>query len=576
MKGWLKIALLIIIIFIAVGSFYYLVLSNFFKGAPPITRNSYLLLDIYGTLPERETGDIFTQIITEDVPTLEGLLHCIRKAKVDPKIVGLIIRPLGSSMGWAKTEELKQVLRDFKTANKPIYVYLEIGADKDYYLALEGDMLFGSPTGALLINGLLGAGYFIKGALDKIGIEADFVAHGKYKDAPDMFTRKEMSPATREVLQALLDDFYMRYVDDISQRRNLDIEQVKALIDKGLYTLAESKNVGLIDTLMYFNEFKDYLKEKDNKKPRFVSYSRYKKVPFNKLGIKAKENFALIYCVGSIVSGIGNDFSQDGLIISQGMANTIRSAAKNKKIKAIILRIDSPGGSGIASNIIWREVIEARKEKPVIATMSDVAASGGYYIAMSADSIVAQPSSIVGSIGVYAGKFSWGKLYNKFGISKDEIPKGKNADIFSETQIFKVNQRNLLKKTIAMYYDDFVTKAAEGRNLSYHELDQVAQGRVWTGTQSLENGLIDKLGGLHDAVQIAKNMVGIPKESHVILRTYPKQRSFFERVFSGRLQSKIISILNNVTGYSRNYLKGFFHYRDFEPLFLMPFYLEIN
>ncbi len=576
MKGWLKIALLVLIIFIAVGTFYFLFFASFFETTPSISRNSYLLLDIYGEIPERSPEDPITKIFTGEFPTMEGLLHCIRKAKIDPKIIGLVIRPLGSNMGWAKTEEIKQVIKDFKTTGKPIYFYFEMGGNRDYYLASEGNLIFGAPMGALIINGLLGRGYYLKGALDKLGIEADFVTHGKYKDAPEIFTREHMSLATQEVVNAILDDFYQRYVKDISQNRGIPQDKVKELLDVGLFTLEEAFEAGLIDTMMYFNEFKDFLKQQNNHKTRFVSYSRYKKVPFEKLGVKAKETFALIYCIGDIVSGVGDNLPEDGLIISQGMANTIHSAASNKNISAIILRIDSPGGSGIASDIVWREVVEARKEKPIIASFSDVAASGGYYIAMAADTIIAQPSSIVGSIGVYAGKFSFSKLYQKLGISKDEIPRGKNADLFSENSRFNSNQRKMMEDRIGRFYKEFVMKAAEGRGLTYNDIDRVAQGRVWTGLQSLQNGLIDSLGGLQEAIQIAKEMVGIAADDYVNIITYPRHRSFLGKILSGELDTNLNHLMKYIDINTKYFIRGIFYYRDYEPLFLMPYYFEIK
>ncbi|HHE64870.1 MAG TPA: hypothetical protein ENL09_02495, partial [Bacteroidetes bacterium] len=445
MKGWMKITLLVIVIFIAVGSFYYLLYESMFRGVSRISQESYLELNIFGNVPEREPVNLFSQIFTGSVPSLEGLLHCIKKAKIDDKIVGIILKPYAGSIGWAKVEELREALLDFKSTGKPIYVYLELAGNREYYLSTVGDLIFGSPTGTVFINGLLGSGYYVKGTLEKIGIEADFIAHGKYKSAPEIFTRKRMSDAQREVVNAILDDFDQRYKSCIAESRNLPIEIVNEIIDRGLFTLEEAYQAKLIDTLLYFNEFLDFLKKKENRRRiRRVSYNHYKKIPYQKFGIKPRKYIALIYGIGSIVTGIGADITQDGLITSESMAQNIRNAAKDKRIKAIVLRVNSPGGSGTASDIIWREVVEAKKKKPVVVSMSDVAASGGYYISMAADSIVAQPSSIVGSIGVFAGKFSFKGLYEKLGIHKDEIPRARNADLFSEVNKFRKDQRRLI------------------------------------------------------------------------------------------------------------------------------------
>lgn len=575
MKGWMKIGLLVLIIFVSVGTFYYLAFSSFIKGAPPISRNSYLELNIFGNMPERSSVNPFAKIFAGDIPSLEGVLNCIRKAKIDPKIKGIIIRPLASDIGWAKLDELRAAISDFKESEKPVYVYLEAGGNREYYLALSGDVIFGPPDGTLFLNGLLAGAYFFRGTLDKIGLEADFVAHGKYKNAPDIFTRKSMSEAQREVVNAILDDYFERYINAIAAARNLEKSEVMACVNQGLFGMKNAREKHLLDTLMYYNEFKDYLKEKDGKRVRTVSYSRYRKVPYSKLGVKPKESIALIYATGDIVSGIGENL-QDGLITSENMANTIRKAAKNKQMKAIVLRVESPGGSGTASDVIWREVVEARKKKPVIVSMSDVAASGGYYISMAADSIVAEPNSIVGSIGVFGGKFSFKRLYDKLGIHKEEIARGENADLFSEIKTFSPKQRRLMKQFGDDFYHDFVSKVAEGRHMSYEDVDKIAQGRVYTGRQALEIGLVDKLGGVKEAIQMAKKMAGIPVNEYVRVRTYPSKRSFLERILAGGLDAKWKAELTTLPKPLQNYLLGFRYWKNHQPLALLPFYLDIR
>jgi len=575
MKSWMKITLLVVVIFIAVWSFYYLMFSGIFTGAPPVSQHSYLELNIYGDVPEREVDDAIARIFVEETPSMEGLLQNIGKARIDPKIDGIILRPLGSDIGWAKTEDLRKALFRFKETGKPVYVYLETAGNKEYYLASAGSMLFGPPTGNLFITGLLGGSYFAKGTLDKLGIEADFVAHGKYKNAPDIFTRKDMSDPQREVINSILDDYFPRYVKAITDARKLDQANVEKLIDRGLFSMEDAYDNGLLDSLMYFNEFKDYLKQKAGHRVRMVSYGRYKKVPLSKLGAKAKETIALIYGVGDIVSGIG-EVGQQGLITSGSMANSIRKAAKDDNIKAIVMRIDSPGGSGTASDIIWREVVQARTKKPVIVSMSDVAASGGYYISLAADSIVAEPSSIVGSIGVFAGKFSFKGLYGKLGIEKQEISRGSNADLFSELDNFSPGQRKLLEQNIDEFYRIFVNRVAEGRHMSYADVDAIAQGRVWTGAQGLKNGLVDKLGGLHEAMQIAKKMIGLPADAYVNVEISPKRQTVLERLLAGSLDSRISIADKMVPLAVQNFIRGFLHFRDGEALYVMPMIPDIR
>jgi protease IV len=327
---------------------------------------------------------------------------------------------------------------------------------------------------------------------------------------------------------------------------------------------------------MYYNEFKDYLKSLDNKKPRLVSYSRYKKAPFPKTDQEVKKYIALVYCQGDIVSGFGEAYTDDGLMIAEGMADAIQQAAEDDQVKAIVLRIDSPGGSGSAADIIWREVELAHAAKPIIVSMSDVAASGGYYIGLPVDSIFAQPSSIVGSIGVFSGKFSFKGLYGKLGINKVEIPRGTNSTIFSEIRKFDDQQRRIIQENMIIFYRDFVTKVSEGRHLSYDKVDELAQGRVWTGAQAAQNGLIDRIGGIYDAINSAKKMVGFPINSYVKLKIYPREKSYLDRILSEGLDARSQFLEELLPPALRSYLQGFFYFQDYEALFILPFFLEIR
>jgi protease-4 len=298
--------------------------------------------------------------------------------------------------------------------------------------------------------------------------------------------------------------------------------------------------------------------------------------------VKATQKIAVVYGVGTIVSGGEDQFGENGLITSEGMANSIRRVADDNSIKAIILRIDSPGGSGTASDIIWKEAVKAADKKPLIVSISDVAASGGYYISMAADSIVAHPSSIVGSIGVFFMKGILAKLYDKIGANVEEIKRGKNADMFSELQRLTPDQRELVQQFIFDFYEDFVSKAAEGRHMSYDEIDNIAQGRVWTGKQGLEIGLVDKIGDYYTAINMAKKMAGIPVEDYVRLVVYPKQKTLLERLFSGSIMAKASDPIKQIDGFKqmpllfKNIIAALPYFRPGEPLFLSTFYLEIN
>lgn len=582
LKEWQKITLLIVVIFAAVGFFMYLVFGSFPNEAPPISRDSFLKLRIAGEIPERSVDDPVGEIFGEPSISVESILQVIRKAKIDPRIKGIILEPQLTSMGLGKTQEIRDALEDFKTTGKPIYAFIEFAADKEYYLASVADSIFGVSTGILLANGFVSNPMFLKGTLDKLGIEFEAVAIGKYKNAPDMFTREEISDAQREVINSLLDDLYSRYISTLASARGISESRMYQLIDQGFFTLDKAKEAGLVDSLMYYNQFKEFLRDKYNKRLRFVSLKHYRKIPMSKLGVKAKEKIAVVYGVGTIVSGGEDQYGEDGLITSEGMANSIRRAADDNSIKAIILRIDSPGGSGTASNIIWKEVVRAVEMKPVIVSISDMAASGGYYISMAADSIIAHPSSIVGSIGIFFMKADLSKLYKKIGANVEEIKRGENADMFSEIKKLTPQQRELVKKFLFDFYQDFVTNVAEGRHMSYEDVDKIAQGRVWTGKQGLENGLVDKLGDFYTALNVAKKMAGIPVGDYVKLVEYPKQKTLLEKLFSGSLMAKAnnpvehFDYFNKLPAIFKNIITALPYFRPGEPLFLCTFYPEIN
>lgn len=586
LKEWQKIMLLIVVIFAAVAVFMYLVISSIPDESPPLARESFLELNIAGEIPERTPDDPLGELFGLPSVSVQTITDAIRKAKIDKKIKGIILLPQPSDMGFGKAEEIRAALRDFKSTGKPIYAFIEFAGDQEYYLASIADSIFGVSTGILMANGLVSNPIFVKNTLEKLGIEFEALAIGKYKNAPDMLTRDKMSDAQREVINAMLDDIYPRYVSTLAEARGISESQMYSLIDRGFFTLERAHQAGLVDSLLYYNDLQDFLKEKHGRRLRFVSLKRYRKIPMSKLGIKAKEKIAVVYGVGTIISGSENQFGEDGLITSEGMANSIRRAADDESIKAIILRIDSPGGSGTASDIIYQEVVKAKEKKPLIVSVSDLAASGGYYISMAADSIVAHPSSIVGSIGIFFMKGILSELYDKIGMNVEEITRGRNANMFSEKQRLTPEQREIIMEFLNDFYRDFVSRVADGRNMSYNEVDRIAQGRVWTGKQALENGLVDKLGDYYAAINIAKKMAGIPEDEHIRLVIYPKQKTLLEKLFGGTILAKGANPaehiaqkyggLKQLPPVLKSLIAALPYFRAGEPLFLSTFYLDIN
>lgn len=577
MKEWHKILLLLLLCFLVAGVFYMSLFSGISESNPPLSRDSFLELTISGQVEERSVDDPFAESFGSAQPlALQDMLQALRKAKIDDKVKGILLRPAALSMGWGKIDELRNAVLDFKESGKPVYAYIEAVANKDYYLATAADTIAGIRTGFMFVNGFLSQPGFLKDMFAKVGVEADFVAHGKYKNAPDGYTRDSMSEAQREVIDSILDEFYGKFVSTLAEARNLDEGKIKSLIDTGFFSVDEALTEGLVDTALYYEEVKELLKEKHGKRLKFASLNRYKRVPNSGLDINPDDKIAVVYGVGTIVIGGVKQFA-DGLITSEGMAKSIREAADDDDIKAIILRIDSPGGSGTASDVIWREVVKAKEKKPVVVSVSDLAASGGYYISMAADSIIASPGSIVGSIGVFAGKFSMEGTYDKIGMNIETIQRGRNADIFSSTSKFSPEQRKIIRGFVMDFYDDFITKVAEGRGMSVEDVDKIAQGRVWTGQQGLEIGLVDKLGDFSDAVATAKRMAKLPVDEPVELKTFPRLETSLERIFNSGVSIEASDMLPEwmkLTPAFENTLKALPHFRSGEPLFLSPYVLD--
>ncbi len=575
LKEWQKIVLLIIICFVIAGFFYSLLFRGLGVKSATIGENSYLELTIAGEVPERAPRDPIKEMFGEGVFTsLQDLLFAVRKAKTDDRIKGIILRPVALLMGWAKTNEFRDALRDFKTSGKPVYAFLEAAGDREYYLATVADTVLAPATGMLFVNGFAGQPTFFKETLDKIGVKADFVAHKEYKTAPQEYTRSSMSPESREVLNEILDQYFDEYIDTLASARKLSAQTIRDLIDQGLFSMQSAFQKGLLDTVMYEQEFKDHLKKQFTKKPEYISLGRYQKMS-NPADIRsAKQSVAVIFGAGTIVNGGEALYRQGDLVTSGGMSKAIRSAADDDDIKAIILRLDSPGGSGSASDIIWREVVEARKKKPVFASVSDMAASGGYYIAMAADTIIAPPNSLVGSIGIYAGKFSWKDLYDKIGLKKETIKRGRNADFFSETQPFTPEQRKILSDFLLEFYQDFVNKVAAGRGMTPEQVEKIAKGRVWTGLAGKENGLVDVLGDFDTAIRITKERLGVPADEKIRLVMYPRLESYFERLFGSGFPLKMAELLpafKKVPPEFRNLVQAIPYFQAGEPLYLYPY-----
>src|SRR5438067_532682 len=444
-----------------------IIATAFGSKRPSIEDNSVLTLKVSGSLPDYVPDDPLRRLLGGQPQSLSSLLAQFRKAKVDKRITAVLLDIDISEVGWAKSEEIRDVITDFRSSGKPVYAYMEMGMNKDYYIATACDKIYVPPPGELFINGLAADVMFFRGSLDKLGIYPDIYQIGKYKSAGDMFTQKQMTPAHREYINSLLDDFYARYVDGIAKSRGKTPDEVKALIDNAPYNAAQAKEAGLIDGAAYHEDVEKELKKrlgyKDSDELHIARSSDYKQISQESLGLNKGEKIAVVYAAGDIVSG-KSSFGGNGeeTIGSDSLVRTINEARDDKGVKAIVLRIDSPGGSGLASDIIWRAVEAAKAKKPVVVSMGDVAASGGYYIACNANKIVAEPSTITGSIGVVGGKPVIKGFYDWIGVTNEYVLRGQNSGMFRESEKFSDSERKKWLEFLGTTYDDFTSKVAKG------------------------------------------------------------------------------------------------------------------
>jgi len=516
-----------------------LIWAAFRKSEPPIRDNSVLTLRVAGELPDYTPDDPLKRFFGGPDQSLTGLVMQFKKAKVDKRIKAVLLDINMSGVGWGKAEELRDAITDFRSSGKPVYAYLEFGLNKEYYIATACDKIIVPPPGELFINGLAADVMFFRGSLDKLGIYPDIYQIGKYKSAGDMFTQKQMTEAHRQYINEMLDDLYGRYITTIAQARHRTPDEVKALIDNAPYSAAKAKEVGLIDDVLYQDEvekqFKKLLGYKETDQFVSVRGTDYRDVEPESLGLNKGEKIAVIYASGEIGSGTSqNSPSGEQSIGSDTLAKALNDAAADKSLKAIVLRVDSPGGSGLASDIIWHAVEAANQKKPVVVSMSDVAASGGYYISASAAKIIAEPSTITGSIGVVAGKPVLRGFYDWLGISNEYVLRGKNAGMFRETEKFSDDERAKFEDWIkTTYYQDFVPKVAKGRNKDAQYIDSVGQGRVWTGGQAKNKGLVDEFGGLDKAIEVAKQLAKIPADKGVERVILPYPTTFLQELLNG-------------------------------------------
>lgn len=485
-------------------------------------------------------SDPFASLFSEGVG-LDDILHTIRVAKTDSRIKGISIGTSFSQSGMAQTQEIRRALADFKSEGKFVFAHADFYSQKDYYLASIADKIYINPQGVMDFKGLLSEVLYYKDLQEKSGIKMEVIRHGDYKSAVEPFLSNTMSDKNREQIQELISSIWDSMLEDISESRNLSKTNLNKIADTlGARLPAYAVNVGLLDGTLYHDEYQNILREKvgiaeENKLNTIdlFDYTRYAKTKGKKT---AKNKIAVIYAQGEIFYGEGSkDFIGQGAMLS-----TLEKIRENDDIKAVVLRVNSPGGSSLVSDIIWREVELTKAIKPVVVSFGDVAASGGYYIAAGADKIVAEPTTITGSIGVFGTIPNVSELASDIGVNAEQVGTNANSADYSVFEPMSNTFRATIEESIEETYKTFVTLVADGRGMTFAEVDSIASGRVWSGVEAQKNGLVDELGGLEKAIQIAAELA---ETSEYGIRKYPRYKSEFEMFMDdfSASKSKLIS-----------------------------------
>jgi protease-4 len=518
-----------IIFFVIIGI---IVSSSSDAEETTIKNNSVLKINFKGQIIDRGNDEIDIENIinqSEEKVGLNNILSSIEKAKKDDRIKGIYLNVENISASIATLEEIRNKLKEFKdSTNKFILSYSEVYGQSAYYISSVADEIYLHPQGMLELKGLAYQGMFFKNTLEKLEVEAQIIRHGKFKSAVEPFMLEKMSKSNRMQVSRFLTSLWGDLTKGMSEGRSLSQKEINSMAQNLLIQEADQAlQYNLVDKLAFKDELVDSLKSKLNltkdQKINFVSLNKYKDVSVKDKNTKySKNKIAVIYATGEINGGEGSPES----IGSEGLSKTIREAREDKNVKAIVLRVNSPGGSALASETILREMALAKEAKPVIVSMGDVAASGGYYIACQADTIVANPTTITGSIGVFGVLMNAKEMMNnKLGITIDTVKTNKHADIGTIFRPLTRVERQIIQNSVENVYDTFISRVSLGRNLSKEYVDSVGQGRVWTGRDALELGLVDVLGGLETAIEISSNMADLQDYRIVNL---PKQKDPIE------------------------------------------------
>lgn len=491
-----------------------------------------LVLKLEGDLPEKMPAEIPLPFLAEQTPvTIPEVWETFHRAAEDPRVKGILFEPRGLEVGWAKLQEIHQGILDFKKSGKPIITFLQAPGGREYYLAAATDRIYLTPEDQLDLKGLAVGSMYLKNTLDKLGVKADVIHAGKYKDAGDMFTRTSMSPETTEVLNEVLNQYYGDLIDVVAQGRKLPPAAVQSIIDEGPYTAQEALDRRLVDKLGFEDQVNQDMQGRLKQGAlRKISVRDYLKAPASTGG--ASHRIALVVGEGEITRGSGSEAATDQGFTSTGFIKLLRQVENDSSIQGVILRVDSPGGDGAASDEILHAAKNLSRKKPVVISMSDLAASGGYFVSITGDPIVAYPNTLTGSIGVIFLRMNLHGLLDKLGVNQQFLKRGRYADIDSASEPLSEDARAKIAGEIDAFYKSFVGRVAEGRKRPFDQIEPLAQGRVWLGAQAKQNGLVDELGGLDRAVELVKQRAHIAPADRITLVPFPGKRSVLDLVFN--------------------------------------------
>ena len=525
-----------------------IVLAVALSGEDPVPDQVILEINLEQGVVEYVPEDPFAKLIADEARSLRDVIGALDAAASDNRVVGLLARGGGAPMGFAQAQEIRDAVLAFGKNGKPTAIFAETfgefgSGNVGYYLATAFERIYLQPSGDVGLMGLAMEHPFVKGTLDSLGIGVQMDHRYEYKNAMNLYTETKFTDAHREASEALLKSMVDQMVLGISRARGTTPEAVRDLINRGPFLALSAHAEGLVDSLAYWDEVRDLVKSEHSKDAKWLNIKNYleriDEKPYSE-GTKV----ALIYGVGPVHRGKStyDPLYSSGTMGASTLTSAFRDAVKDKDVRAILFRIDSPGGSYVASDAIWREVAKAKKaDKPVVVSMGNVAGSGGYFVAMNADKIVAQPGSITGSIGVLAGKFVTTEFWERLGITWDTAQVGENALIWGTGAEFTPDQWAKFQTWLDRIYEDFTAKVGEGRNMSQADVHAVAKGRIWTGEDAREHGLVDELGGIKTAMHLVREALELEADASLNLVVFPKEKTLIEQV----MEKGLIHTLSN-------------------------------